>query len=171
MSPASALSNQTARLRFDGFFDSARSLVFKRHRMLYSEDMSGRLTARAVLDQRLHACRSRHQPIDQIAIERIRYRAKTLQRNPIFCLTLFQLQRKLATRSQPPRQFTRRNTDSLPNGAYPSLGWPRHALSRPVWGQNAIELFKPEVSELVAHGNSPAVPALVDNSYIVGSSQ
>jgi hypothetical protein len=168
MSPASALSKQTARLRFNGFFDSARSLVFKRHRMLYSEDMSGRLTARAVLDQRLHAVRSRHQPVDQIAIERIRYRAKTLQRNPIFCLTLFQLQRKLATRSQPPRQFSRRNAESLPNGAYPSLGRPWHALSRPVWRQTAVELFQSKVSELIAHGNSRlVVGGGIDNSKIV----
>src|SRR2546430_9144722 len=108
--------------------------------MLHLENTSLSLGAGAILDQCLHAVRSRHKGIDQIAVQRIGDRAKTPQRDAVRSLTLFKLQRKLAARPQPARQLSGRNAEGLPDGAYPPL-WGTEDFSRSAIGlQSAIQL-------------------------------
>jgi hypothetical protein len=131
--------------------DPANSLVLQRHRVFYSENLFFCLGAHAVLDQLLHAASSRDKGIHQIAVERIGYSAQALQGDAIFSLSLFQLQRELAARPQPTRDFTRRDAQRLSDRVYPSLRWARDFPRRLVWLQAAIQLIQPKIPELFAH--------------------
>jgi hypothetical protein len=142
VSSGCALSDEAARLRFHRFVDPADGLVFERHRVFNSQNAFLRFGARAGFDQLLRTVRTRDDGIDQVGIERFSYSAQAPQRDAIFRLTFFQLQRELTARAQPAREFARRDTERLPDSPYPSLRRARNLPRCLEWLQTTIQLFQ-----------------------------